>query len=84
MIQHYGYSSNHLPPLLVSTKSYITRLTRVVRAEIPPLAMGAEPNYHDPDMARDIAHRLHYGEATLKSLESLKTEIDPMEVFWNP
>ncbi|KAJ0103920.1 hypothetical protein J7T55_004245 [Diaporthe amygdali] len=84
VIQHYGYSSNHLPPLLDSTKAVITRLTRTVRAGVPASSLGAEPNYHDPDMARDMAHSLHYGEAAMKRLEALKSEIDPTEVFWNP
>ena len=84
MIQHYGYSTNHLPPLLDSTKAVITRLTRAVRAGVPASSLGAEPNYHDPDMARDTAHSLHYGEAAMKRLETLKSEIDPSEVFWNP
>ncbi|KAI7774044.1 hypothetical protein LA080_009427 [Diaporthe eres] len=84
VIQHYGYSTNHLPPLLDSTKAAITRLTRAVRAGVPASSLGAEPNYHDPDMARDIAHSLHYGEAATRRLEALKSEIDPSEVFWNP
>ncbi|KAI3398109.1 hypothetical protein diail_9862 [Diaporthe ilicicola] len=84
VIQHYGYSSNHLPPLLDSTKHAVTRLTRAVRAGIPASSIRAEPNYHDPDMARDMAHSLHYGEAAMKKLEALKSKIDPSEVFWNP
>ncbi|KAG6367759.1 hypothetical protein INS49_001954 [Diaporthe citri] len=84
VIQHYGYSTNHLPPLLDSTKAVITRLTRAVRAGVPASSLGAEPNYHDPDMARDTAHSLHYGEAAIRRLEALKSEIDPSEVFWNP
>ncbi|KAL1865858.1 hypothetical protein Daus18300_006970 [Diaporthe australafricana] len=84
VIQHYGYSSNHLPPLLESTKVAITRLTRAVRAGIPASSMRAEPNYQDADMARDMAHSLHYGEAATKQLEALKRKIDPSEVFWNP
>lgn len=84
VIQHYGYSTNHLPPLLDSTKAVITRLTRAVRAGVPASSLGAEPNYHDPDMARDTAHSLHYGEDAMKRLEALKSKIDASEVFWNP
>lgn len=46
--------------------------------------VGAEPNYHDPDMARDVAHRLHYGEAATRRLAAIKARWDPEEVFWNP
>lgn len=35
MVQHYGFSTNHLPPLLDSTKAVITRLTSAVRAGVP-------------------------------------------------
>lgn len=84
VIQHYGYSSNHLPPLLESTKGLISRLTRAVTAGVPASSLGAEANYHDPDMARDVAHSLHYGAAAMRRLEVLKSEIDPTEVFWNP
>ncbi|ROV93855.1 hypothetical protein VMCG_08780 [Cytospora schulzeri] len=84
VIQNYGYSSNHLPPLLDSTKTYITCLTRVVRAGVPASSMAAESNYHDPDLARDMAHSLYYGEAVVKRLEALKAELDPIDVFWNP
>ncbi|KUI60846.1 putative FAD-linked oxidoreductase YgaK [Cytospora mali] len=84
VIQHYGFSLNHLPPLLESTKTYITRLTRVIRDGVPEMLQGAEPNYHDPDMVRDTAHSLYYGESAMNQLEALKTEIDPREVFWNP
>lgn len=45
------------------------------------MSMGAEPDYHDPDMARDMAYSLHYGQAALKRLEVLKAEMDPAEVF---
>lgn len=84
MIQHYGFSTNHLPPLLDSTKAVITRLTSAARAGVPELSWGAEPNYHDPDMARAIAHSMHYGRGATRRLEALKSEIDPSEVFWNP
>lgn len=84
VIQHYGYSSNHLPPLLSSTKRYIAHLTSVVGADIPVSSQGAEANYHDPDMERDRAHHLYYGQTTLTRLRVLKAEIDPTEVFWNP
>ncbi|KAK7739056.1 hypothetical protein SLS53_005954 [Cytospora paraplurivora] len=84
VIQHYGYSTNHLPPLLDSTKTCISHLTRVISAGVPPSLLGAEPNYQDPDMAREVAHSLHYGETAVKRLEDLKAEIDSTEIFWNP
>lgn len=48
------------------------------------MSLGAEANYHDPDMEREVAQCLHHGEATVSRLEALKTEVDPDEVFWNP
>lgn len=84
VIQHYGYSSNHLAPLLDSTKTCISHLTNVVSTGVPASSPGAELNYQDPDMAQEVAHSLHYGEPAVKRLEYLKAEIDPVEIFWNP
>lgn len=84
VIQHYGCTANHLPPLLDSTKAVIKDLTQIIRKAYSTVSLGAEANYQDPDMDRDSAHRLHHGEAAVKRLEALKVETDPNEVFWNP
>lgn len=83
VIQHYGYSTNHLPPLLDATKIVIKDLTSVIRGAYP-LLIGAEANYQDPDLDRAAAHRLYHGEAAVRRLEALKSAVDPGELFWNP
>ncbi|KAJ4386784.1 hypothetical protein N0V93_009682 [Gnomoniopsis smithogilvyi] len=84
VMQHYGYATNHLPPLLDSTKAAVNDLTQTIRKAYPAAQLGAEANYQDPDMDRDMAHRLHHGEVAVARLEALKAEVDPGEVFWNP
>lgn len=83
VIQHYGYAANHLPPLLDSTKGLIGRLTQVLH-DGNERSLGAEPNYHDPDLPREMAHARHFGEEATRRLEALKKVVDPEEVFWNP
>ncbi|KAJ4410572.1 hypothetical protein N0V82_009236 [Gnomoniopsis sp. IMI 355080] len=84
VMQHYGYTTNHLPPLLDSTKAAIKGLTQIIREGYSTVPLGAEANYQDPDMEREMAHRLHHGEGAVSRLEALKAEVDPDEVFWNP
>lgn len=83
VVQHYGYSANHLPPLLESTKAVVKGLTKVIR-EAYPSSTGAESNYQDPDLDRALAHQLYHGEAAVWRLEALKRVVDPDELFWNP
>lgn len=84
VIQHYGYATNHLPPLLDSTKTAVKSITQIIRNAYPEMSLGAEANYHDPDMDREMAQSLHHGEAAVSRLEGLKREVDPDEIFWNP
>lgn len=84
VMQHYGYANSHLPPLLDSTKAAVKSITQAIRNAYPEVSLGAEANYHDPDMEREVAQCLHHGEATVSRLEALKREVDPDEVFWNP
>ncbi|KAK4201200.1 putative glucooligosaccharide oxidase [Triangularia verruculosa] len=41
-------------------------------------------NYIDPELDRDEAWHLYYGQSLFQRLKSLKREIDPGDVFWNP
>lgn len=84
VIQHYGYATNHLPPLLDTTKAAVKSITQVIRKAYVEVSLGAEANYHDPDMEREAAQCLHHGEVAVSRLEALKREVDPDEVFWNP
>lgn len=85
VFQHYGHTSDHYPPLLDSTKTIVSRLTGVIREGYKGSErLGAEPNYQDPDLARDDAHRLYYGAEATRRLEAIKWDADPDETFWNP
>ena len=44
---------------------------------------GAVPNYSDPSLTRDEAHRLYYGEK-IEELRQLKGKLDPKNVFSHP
>jgi hypothetical protein len=50
----------------------------------PQTTFGAYLNYVDPSYTAEEAHRVYYGEEIYGRLASLKKQLDPHSVYWNP
>lgn len=51
---------------------------------MPDTTFGGYLNYVDPSMSAAEAHSAYYDAPTYARLVSIKHEVDPGNVFWNP
>ena len=76
VLQNYGSSASSIP--------FINGLNDAVIKAQPQTTFGAYLNYVDPSLDAATAHKLYYGDAVYARLLTLKKQIDPQSVFWNP
>jgi hypothetical protein len=63
---------------------WLNGLTTNLTSQMPDATFGAYLNYVDPSLTADEAHRLYYGNDVYQRLKSIKTVVDPNNVFSNP
>jgi hypothetical protein len=81
--QHYAY----LPlgqAFPASGITWLDGLSTAMTGQMPGVAFGAYLNYVDPTLTADQAHQLYYGTDVYNRLKSIKTAVDPKNVFANP
>ncbi|KAF1965070.1 FAD-binding domain-containing protein [Bimuria novae-zelandiae CBS 107.79] len=76
VFQNYGQGAN--------TVDFMNGLNDAVVKAQPETRFGAYLNYVDPSYDAATAHELYYGEELYARLLTLKKQIDPQNVFWNP
>ena len=64
--------------------AFIDGLNSAVTDAQPDGDFGAYSNYVDPRLSAQEAHRLYYGKPLYDKLLSIKNQVDPKAIFWNP
>ena len=83
-IQNIGSSANRLPPFSPEITTFVNGLNTALTAAQPDGDFLAYPNYLDPALTPQEAADLYYGPAAYNKLVSIKRDVDPEAVFWNP
>lgn len=76
VLQNYGETAASI--------DFINGLNDVIIGAQPYTQFGAYLNYVDPSYDAATAHELYYGAELYAELASLKKQVDPKMVFWNP
>ncbi|KAK4695760.1 hypothetical protein P7C71_g2043, partial [Lecanoromycetidae sp. Uapishka_2] len=84
VIQHYGYTGNTGSPFPPTELSFIDGLNTAITSAMPDTTFLAYSNYVDPSLTPAEAHSLYFDAATYDRLLTIKDEVDPGHVFWNP
>jgi hypothetical protein len=81
--QHYAYlpQGQTFP---ASGITWLNGLSNAMTSQMPGADFGAYLNYVDPTLTADQAHQLYYGTTVYNRLKSIKTVVDPNNVFSNP
>lgn len=80
--QNYAYVGGGAFP--AAGFSFVEGLNTAVTGQMPGTAFGAYQNYVDPSLSASQAHQLYYGDALYSKLKTIKTAVDPQNVFSNP
>ncbi|XP_014551168.1 Glucooligosaccharide oxidase [Bipolaris victoriae FI3] len=84
VFQNVGSSANRLPPFSAEITNFVNGLNTALTAAQPDGNFLAYPNYLDPALTPVEAANLYYGRATYHKLVTIKNQVDPEHVFWNP
>ena len=84
VIQHYGWTTNADAPFPSNIQPFITGLSNSLTSAQTQTKFTAYLNYLDPSLSPAQAHDLYYGPAVYNKLLTLKRQLDPASVFWNP
>lgn len=84
VVQHYGFTGSTGSPFPPASVGFINGLNTALTSAMPQTVFGAYLNYVDPSLTPAEAHTLYYDAATYSKLASIKNEVDPEKVFWNP
>lgn len=81
--QHYAFTSagSTLPS---GTEDWVAGLNDAMESAMPNTDFTAYLNYVDPSLSAAEAHDLYYGDSVYPRLASIKSQVDPQNVFWNP
>jgi hypothetical protein len=81
--QHYGFAD--LGTAFPSAGlDFVAGLNTAMTSQMPTTNFGAYLNYVDPSLTAQQAHTLYYGDALYAKLKTVKTAVDPGNVFANP
>lgn len=84
VVQHYGYTGNTGSPFPTTSLDFINGLNTALETKMPNAVFGGYANYVDPSLSASQAHALYYDTTTYNKLLSIKKDVDPGLVFWNP
>ena len=76
VLQNWGYGSTPM--------DFIQGINDAIIKAQPQTTFGAYLNYVDPTYDPATAHKLYYGDEVYARLLSIKKQVDPQSVFWNP
>jgi hypothetical protein len=76
VFQNYGNTA--------ASSGFIEGINSAIINAQPKTTFGAYLNYVDPSYDAPTAHKVYYGDALYAKLLSLKKQVDPQGVFWNP
>jgi hypothetical protein len=81
--QHYGFTGlgTTFP---ASATNFVDGLNTAMTSQMPGTQFGGYLNYVDPDLSAADAHNLYYGASLYATLKTIKTAVDPGNVFSNP
>lgn len=82
LFYHQAYAVNLFGKISDKTKSFLTGVNDAVTDALPNHDKGAYAGYVDPALGDDSAS-LYWG-GNVDRLESIKTQVDPDDVFHNP
>jgi Berberine and berberine like/FAD binding domain len=78
-LQSYGISLT--PPVSNTTLAFLDGINDLIQKANPSADFGAYPGYVDPRLPD--GQQAYWG-SNLPRLESIKRQVDPKELFWNP
>jgi hypothetical protein len=84
VIQHYGYTGNTNQPFPSNITPFINGLNNALSSAQPQTSFTGYLNYVDPSLTPSQAHDLYYGSSVYSKLLTLKKQVDPNSIFWNP
>ena len=84
VFQHYGFTGNTASPFPTSIIPFITGLNDALTSAQPGVVFSGYANYVDPSLTATQAHAEYLDAATYQKLVSIKHQVDPGKVFWNP
>jgi len=84
VLQHYSYTHNTGSPFPPADFGFVGGLNTAITSAMPDTTFGGYLNYVDPSMSAAEAHSAYYDAPTYARLVSIKHEVDPGNVFWNP
>ncbi|OOQ84864.1 putative glucooligosaccharide oxidase [Penicillium brasilianum] len=76
-----SYAVSLLGPVSQTTKGFLNGINNVVSTSRPGAVYGAYPGYVDPLL--ENAQEAYWG-SNLPRLQSIKAQVDPMDIFHNP
>jgi hypothetical protein len=76
-----SYAVNLLGPISSTTTKFLNGLNAVIASYHPGVDFGAYPGYVDPQL---IDPQSAYWGSNLPKLQTIKADIDPLDVFHNP
>ena len=86
VVQHYGSTQNTGSVYPLTETTFIDGLNTALEEsqEADGTLFGAYQNYVDPSLSAMEAHELYYGDQAYQRLLSIKSQVDPNKLFWNP
>ena len=81
--QHYGFTDLGTTFPGAAT-TFVNGLNTAMTSQMPGTQFGAYLNYVDPGLSATDAHNLYYGSSLYAKLKTIKTTVDPGNVFANP
>ena len=86
VVQHYGRTENTNAAFPNTSVDFVDGLNNALTSLMAQdgVQFGAYQNYVDPSLTAEQAHQLYYGSDTYQRLVTIKQQVDPGRVFWNP
>ncbi|KAI4216102.1 MAG: hypothetical protein LQ351_001600 [Letrouitia transgressa] len=84
VIQHYGNVGTAGSPFPPNIIPFVQGLSDSLTKASPGTEFLGYSNYVDPQLSAAEAHAQYYGQTTYAKLLSIKNQVDPGKVFWNP
>ncbi|KAI5806092.1 hypothetical protein EDC01DRAFT_133870 [Geopyxis carbonaria] len=81
--QMYTHTWTQLPPFLNMGFDLLADMVDSIKTAQPETEFAAYPNYVDPTLEKEEAHRLYYG-SQMPRLQHVKRMVDPKSRFWHP
>ena len=82
--QHYSYTGDYSDPFPSNIIPFTQGLNDVLPNAMPNVEWPSYINYIDSQLTAAEAHAVYFGNETYSRLLSIKNEVDPTRVFWNP